>query len=314
MIHNRARHGRFRQPLFAILLAAAMSGVLPAPALANTPNDIWPALLRRDLARAGLVEWRLRAAAGASCPVQAADIGVVFDDSRAYPKRDRPLLKSRLGMGDYPVVIGVAPGSPADLGGLRTGDEVLAIGGAPSEAIIARRNAGALISEALLDEIGQSTAKVPMTFDLRRNGSLLRLTVLPVDHCAVRLVLFTDRQIEAHSDTRNVAISTGMLAFARTDDELALAAGHEFAHVINGDRRGAPVNVRRRMEDSADALGLHLMECAGYQRTAGITLFERLERRDWLGFLRAQTHRSWKARTDSLRALPSPPMCPVIRK
>lgn len=314
MIHNRARPDRFRLSAFAIPLVAALIGALQAPAFANAPDDIWPALLRRDLARAGLVEWHLRGAAGAACPRQTADIGIVFDDRRAYQKRDWPLLKSKLGIGEHPVVIGVAPGSPADLGGVQAGDEVFAIGGTPVETIISRRNAGALVADALLEEIGQSPANAALAIDLRRNGALLRVTVMPVAHCAVRLVLFTDRKIEAHSDTRNVAISTGMLAFARTDDELALAAGHEFAHVINGDRRGAPVKVRRMMEDAADALGMHLMECAGYQRGAAITLFERLEKRDWLGFLRAQTHRSWKARTDSLRALPSPLVCPVLGK
>lgn len=309
MTYTRTNHGPAALPLLGAALLAAGLCASPTRALADAPKDAWPALLRRDLARVAHIEWRLRGAAGSACSRQAADAGIAFDDRRAYPKRDWPLLATSLKMAEHPVIVSVAPGSPADLAGLHEGDEVLAIGGVPSDTIIARRNAGSLVSDALLDEIGQAAPGSALTFDLRRDGAVLHVAVRPVTHCAVRLVLFTDRKVEAHSDTRNVAISTGMLAFARTDDELALAAGHEVAHVINGDRRGAPAKVRRGMEDAADALGLRLMECAGYSRATGITLFERLGSRDWLGFLRARTHRSWKARTESLRAMPPGTMC-----
>ncbi len=297
----RANHSPVALPLlFAALLGAGLCA-LPTRAYADEPRDAWPALLRHDLARMAHIEWRLRVAAGTACPRQAADAGIAFDDRRAYQKRDWPLLATSLKMGEHPVIVSVAPGSPADLAGLHAGDEVLAIGGVPSDTIIARRNAGSLVGDALLDEIGQTAPDSALTLDLRRDGTLRQVPVRPVTHCAVRLVLFTDRKIDAHSDTRNVAISTGMLAFARTDAELALAAGHEIAHVINGDRRGAPAKVRRGMEDAADALGLRLMECAGYARAAGVTLFERLGSRDWLGFLRARTHRSWKILGSGIR-------------
>lgn len=274
----------------------------------------WPVLLRRDLARVAHIEWRLRSAAGLTCPRQAADAGVMFDDRRAYERRDWPLLETMLGMKGDPVVISVAPGSPADLAGLREGDEVIAVGGSPIDAIMARRKAGALVADALLEEIADTAPDAALAIDIRRSGTAQQLIVRPVRHCAARMVLFTDRKIDAHSDQRNVAISTGMVAFAQTDDRLALAAGHELAHVIHGDRAGGGLSARRRMEDAADELGLRLMECAGYDRDEGLGLFERLGKRDWLGFLRAPTHRSWSARVASLRAMPRSPSCPVVRK
>lgn len=273
----------------------------------------WPARLRADLARVAALEWRLREAAGNSCPAQISDAGLAIDDRRAYARRDWPLLQSAVGLSELPVVVGVATGGPAEQAGVRAGDELVSIGSEQVNAIVTRRGASALAADALFDEIGAVQAGSVVAVEIRRGGVLMTLPLQPVQHCAIRLVLFTDRGVEAHSDTRNVAISTGMLAFARTDDELALAAGHEFAHVINGDRRGGGIAKRRNMEDAADEHGLRLMGCAGYDQASGLTLFERLGANDWLGFLRAPTHRSWKDRIARLRVLPAAGPCPVAK-
>lgn len=289
-----------------------MASALTVPAVAADGQADWPMRLRADLSRLGALEWQLREAAGSTCPTQVADAGLTIDDRRAYQKRDWPLLAKALGMGEAPVIAGVAPGSPAHRAGLREGDEIHAIDAEHVDTIIRRRNATALAADALLDEIAAARPGQALAFSVRRRGQAMSLTVKPVHHCGARLVLFTDRSIEAHSDNRNVAISTGMLAFARNDDELALAAGHELAHVINGDRRGGSMSARRRMEDEADALGVQLLRCAGYDTQRGLTLFERLRAKDWLGFLRAPTHRSWSDRVAQLRTLPAS-SCPVVR-
>lgn len=300
-----------RRPLGRLAGAILLACALVVPAVANEGPAPWPVLLRADLARLGRVEWRLRVAAGSACPRTASDTGIVFDDRRAYGQKDWPLLAATLGMGEYPVIAGIAPDSPAQLAGLQEGDEVLGIGGLPVGEIIARRKATALVADALLDEIASAQTGRDLPMDVRRGGQTLSLIVRPVAHCAARLVLFTDRSVEAHSDDRNVAISSGMLAFARSDDELALAAGHELAHVIHGDRRGSGIATRRQMEDGADELGSRLVSCAGYDRIQALSLFERLRAKDWLGFLRAPTHRSWSDRMARLRALPVDGACPI---
>ena len=298
----------------SILIALGLVAVsVVAPAFASSGSADWPIRLNADLARLGAVELRLREAAGSSCPSLASDAGLVIDDRRAYRQSDWPLLATALGMGDLPVVAGVAPGSPADRAGLRAGDEIAAIGGRSPDAIIAEHKAGALAADALLDQISAAEAGSDLIIEVRRAGQSHSFTLRPIKHCAARLVLFTDRSVEAHSDSRNVAISTGMLGFARTDDELALAAGHELAHVINGDRRGGGMSARRRMEDAADELGFQLAQCAGYEPAKALALFERLGAKDWLGFLRAPTHRSWSDRVARLRALPDPLDCPIVK-
>lgn len=279
---------------------------------AQAATDLaWPVRLRQDMARIAQQEWQLRQAAGALCPTSARDSGMLFDDRRAYADSDWPLLARTLGMGARPVIAAIATDGPADRAGLQLGDEVVAIAGQPVEAIATRRKAGALVGEALLDEIAETPGDEPIAFDVLRAGKLQHLQVRPVRHCAARLVLVTDRGVDAHSDARNVAISTGLVTFARSDDEIALAAGHELAHIILRHRKGGGISARRSMEDDADSLGLRLMHCAGYDPAKGLGLFQRLGKGDWLGFLRAPTHRSFAKRVARLQAEVPDLACPV---
>ncbi|HQS68865.1 MAG: hypothetical protein B7Y36_05070 [Novosphingobium sp. 28-62-57] len=288
-----------RQLLAATLALGSL--VLPQPTARLAAQDVpWPVRLRQDMARVQQVEWRLRQAAGGLCRQSAADIGVGLDDRRAYAKADWPLLAQTLGMREWPVVASVAPDGPAAHSGLLPGDELAAIGGEPVNAIVARRKPGPLVAEALAEEIAATPPDQPVTLTIRRGGVATDILITPVRHCAARLVLETDRSVNAHSDTRNVSVSTGLVTLAQTDDELAMAAAHELAHIIHADRKGGGIGKRRRMEDAADSLGLQLLHCAHYDAARGIVLFDRLKSRDWLGFLRAPTHRSFGKRLERL--------------
>ncbi|MGV3512581.1 MAG: M48 family metalloprotease [Novosphingobium sp.] len=276
------------------------------------PDQAWPLRLREDMVRLAAIEWQLRSAAADSCPAHAADTGLVIDDRRAYGRNDWPLLAKTLGLQDDPVVIGVVAGGPADRAGLREGDAILSIGGKTVATIVERRRAGPLVAEALIEEIAESgTDASPLAIAVRRKGETLQYRVKPARHCSARLVLVTQRGVDAHSDSRNVAISTGLIAFARNDDEIALAAGHELAHIILRHRKGGAISARRLMEDDADSLGLRLMHCAGYDAARSFGLFQRLGKGDWLGFLRAPTHRSFAKRVARLQSELPGLSCPV---
>ena len=235
----------------------------------------------------------------------------MIDDRRAYDRKDWPLLANTLGLRDDPVVTGVIAGGPAARAGLRAGDEILSVGGQSVAAIIERRKAGPLVAEALIEEIADTGGPAPIAMAVRRNGETLQFRIQPARHCAARLVLITDRGVDAHSDSHNVAISTGLIAFARSDDEIALAAGHEMAHIMLHHRKGGGIAARRKMEDDADSLGLRLMRCAGFDGEKALGLFQRLGSGDWFGFLRAPTHRSFTKRVARLRAELAGAACPV---
>ncbi len=288
-----------------IVAMASFGALFCALVIPAAAQDVpWTVRLRQDMARVQQVEWRLRQAADGLCRQNAADIGVAIDDRRAYAKKDWPLLAQTLGMGEWPVVVSVAHDGPAARSGLLPGDEIVAIAGVPVELIVARRNPGPLVAEAMLEEIAAAAPDQPIAVSVRRGGVgggvATDILITPVRHCAARLVLETDSSIDAHSDTRNVSVSTGLVTLAQNDDELAMAAAHELAHIIHGDRKGSGIGKRRRMEDAADSLGLQLLHCARYDAARGAMLFDRLKARDWLGFLRAPTHRSFGKRLDRL--------------
>lgn len=298
----------------AVLALSSPAASSPAATIAAQGPEkaqAWPARLKQDMVRLGMIEWRLRSAAASSCSLLAADVGLIIDDRRAYDRKDWPLLSRTIGLQDDPLVIGVVGAGPAARAGMREGDEILSIGGQSVAAIIERRKAGLLVAESLVEEIAGFDPGQPMAFSVRRNGETMQFPVQSLRHCAARLVLVTNGAVDAHSDSRNVAISTGLIAFARSDDEIALAAGHEMAHIMLHHRKGGGISARRKMEDDADSLGLRLMRCAGYDGEKSLALFQRLGSGDWLGFLRAPTHRSFAKRVARLRAELAGAACPV---
>lgn len=327
MQYSQAKHGisqrhalcciraRKRRATNMLLGAAAVLALCsPVSTFAAPGQDqpqVWPVRLKQDMVRLGLIEWRLRTATGDACSTFAADVGLIIDDRRAYDRKDWPLLAKTVGLRDDPMVSGVIAGGPAARAGVRAGDEILAIGGQSVAAIIERRKAGPLVAEALIEEIAESGGALPIAIAVRRNGETLQFRVEPAHHCAARLVLVTDGGVDAHSDSRNVAISTGLIAFARNDDEIALAAGHEMAHIMLRHRKGGGIAARRKMEDDADSLGLRLIRCAGYDGEKALGLFQRLGSGDWLGFLRAPTHRSFGKRVARLKTELAGAACPV---
>lgn len=261
----------------------------------------WPVRLRHDLDRVAQIEWRLRDAAGDRCPASVPDIGVVFDDSTAYDARDRDFLKQTIGLDSDPVIAGVAHDGPAARAGVLPGDVVVSINAVAGSEIVRTRAAGELAPDSLLQAIATSPADRPVALVLARDGIRREVAILPVRHCAIRVVLETDRAIDAHSDDRNVSVSTGLVTYASTDDELAFAAAHEFGHVMNGHRKTSSIAKRRAMEDVADVAGARLVVTAGYNLDRGLDLFRKLARRDVLAFLRAPTHRKYGARIKLIR-------------
>lgn len=279
-------------------LAIALGG--PASVAAEAPE--WPIRLRQDLARLAEVEWRLSEAAGSGCPLNQPDAGLVIDDRRAYLKSDWPALKRSVGLGDAPVVAALAQGGPAKRAGLAAGDVIVSIDGNPVETLIGKSGPDT-VPDAVGAAIVNRSAGQPVRLAVRRGADEKVFDFIPVVNCAARFVLKTSRSIDAHSDAENIAVTSGLMAFSRTDDELALIAGHELAHVILRHRKSAGFAERRRMEDDADIEGARLAQCAGYDPAAATAFFDRYAGKDVLSFLRAPTHRSFRERAKRIRAV-----------
>lgn len=299
-------------------ILALCAGIGFAPAAAHTQEattveeeQTWPVALRTELARLAQVEWRLRKAAGPHCPANGAATGIAIDHIEAYAEKERDFVSGQVGMSDLPTIVAVADNSPAQQAGLLPGDEIVTINGKSTLAMLEASKKRSVFSDELTDHLASLSPEDPIALELRRNGETFLATVQPLNLCASRLILKTKGGIKAHSDAMNVAISQGLLEFTTNDHELALIAGHELAHVIARDESSKERISSKKKEDRADAMGAALTHCAGYDVSLSIDFWTRFRKRDWLGWLRAPTHRSTKKRISLLREQVDDVSCPV---
>lgn len=284
---------------------------VPAQAAPTAPSNIaWPKAIRGTMQRLGTVEWRLRAAAVDLCPSRSSGIGIILDDADAYPARDRPLLRRSLGLGSLPQVAGVAPDSPAQKAGLHEGDELVAIGPVTTAAIRAGASPRQLMTDRLEERLAGLSPGEEIVLTVHRADRSMQIAVTPARVCAARFILKSDAAMDAYSDENNLAVTAGMVAFTRTDDELALITAHELGHIVARDGKAPSLSARRAMEDRADLLGVALAACAGYDVPSAFAFWERFDKRDWRRWLRDPSHRSVPARLARMKAVPLPPRCP----
>ncbi len=202
------------------------------------------------------------------------------------------------GVGPRPTVAGVAADSPAALAGLRAGDMIESLGGAP-------------VGDArdVLGRFAGLTGAVPVELQVRRRGAgvvTLKLAAAPA--CPSQVTVLPRTDANAYSDGSRVTITQGMVRFAARDEDLALVMGHEIAHGLLGHaqekqrnaQHGEPAGqllaaamtagVRdvptidgfiarsqaRSYETEADTMALYLMALAGYAIDEAPTFWWRL--------------------------------------
>jgi hypothetical protein len=254
--------------------------------------------LRRDDLRVGAVAYRLALAGAARCPNRYPLTGLLWHHLAEYEPVDRPLMIERHALHRGPGILTVLAGTPAHRAGLVAGDTLLAVNGRPfaTGASIAsepkrdkwRRRVEE--SEAQLEEALRSG---PARLTLLRAGRELSLSLHSIPGCHGRVRLARSTQVNAFATGNTVVMTTSMLTFLRSDDELAVVLGHELAHDILGHPAtrteegilaglGIKASAMWKREEAADRFGLRLMADAGYDLDAAIPFWRRyLKKYDW---------------------------------
>lgn len=262
------------------------------------------------MARIAQVGYRLDLAALPLCASSAAGTGITVDYIGAYAKADRPTIAAMLGLHEAPQVASVVAGSAAARAGVRPGDDILAIDGTSTTGLLDSLADPGLLADEIETRLAATPAATPVTLTLQRNETPLKVTFVPERVCSARFVVKTGKGLTAFGDGKNVAIAAKMIAFTRNDDELAVIAGHELAHIVNRDGKASGISGRRHMEDRADLLGAGLARCAGYDLPKGLAVWDRYNKQDVLRFLRDPTHRSVPARLELIRSQAMTGNCP----
>lgn len=249
----------------------------------------------KHLARLMDVSSQVLSANADLCEKTRPHIGAVTHRLKSYDKALRPAAARESAAMEDPTVLYVMPGSPADDAGLQAGD-VLLHSGKP----VSGSHAGFL-----------EAAKNTGTVAVRRSGEVTEFQVKPAAVCGYRVRLRMTPVINAYADGKNITVTTGMMEFTASDDELALIIGHELAHNTHGHIRKIITNAVltgyskrhvRPFEAEADYVGMYYMTRAGYDLSGIEDFWDRLARANPKYIAKDYTHPAYPRRAELIAA------------
>ena len=263
--------------------SAAAPGAAPAPGR----WDSTLAGLREADQRVADVAYRLVTASVALCSDVRPQSGLVLQTALQYSPRLRPDVEATFHIDDRAAIEAIAAGSPAAQAGLRRDDILVAVNGQPlATGAAAAAPSGADDRPATYAPVERATAAIDAglasgatRLNVQRGGETLDVILQLQPGCAYDAQVLPGPQLNASADGRHVFISTGFVAYAGSDDVLAVFLGHEFAHDLlhhheRLDEKGFARNVLGEFgstpashmvaEKEADYVGLYLAARAGY--------------------------------------------------
>lgn len=259
--------------------------------------------LREDLLfRVG---YRLATANAEFCDVTQPVSGVLLHDAEAYgePAAVRYLfgLKGDLG------VQSVAPGSPAELAGLRRNDTISALGGQAISTRWLPTRPGWQRGHDIRDFMDKELAAGTLDIDwFDAEGASRNAALTPVPACASRFELLTN-SAKASADGERVLVGESFPGFAYAEDEFAALIAHEMAHNLLGhldyfEESGRKRSLVRLSEREADRLMPWLLANADYDPVAAARFMQLWGPRHGGWIFRKRTHDGWDERVEFIEA------------
>lgn len=300
-------------PKFLSLLALLALG---SPAAAQAQNGAPLLALQAMDQRVAGIAHRIAIANRDICPRIEPIAGFAVHTLDQYKRKNRDAVARTFGFRDAPLVLLVAPDSAAARAGLKAGDHIISLNGAPLAAEPVRKTSYA--RTRVFEEILEAAlAAGPIEIAYRRDGTDRRAMLTPEPGCVSRVQIIPSRRLNAAADGTYAQLTTGIVAFTADDDELALVVAHEMAHNILGHRAALDAqNVSRGLlkvidgsagkikvtEEEADYLALYLMARAGFDIAAAPRFWDRYGRAMGPSFLSDGTHPGRGARMRAAEA------------
>ena len=154
------------------------------------------------------------------------DIGILLDDLTptsarvlGIPGTEADIKKKRACL-----IVGALPNSPAAKAGLQAGDLLLRIGTKESPSIYQAVNAFHRF---------KPNDSVPLLLE-REGVRFERTLVIGAKLHPIRFQVDDDPQVNAYAAPGQIVVTSGLLRFVASDDELAIAMAHETAHLTRG--------------------------------------------------------------------------------
>jgi hypothetical protein len=178
-----------------------------------------------EIARLQAIGDRLRIGAAPLCENLIPRFGLAPVNGFSFSPAIREIATSEYSLGSRLKVIRITDEGPASRAGVMVGDEIGAVDGTAIEGADAPRR-----FEELAHAAAQQGERVK--FDLLRGGQSLSIELAGLPACNYPVGLSSGEKINAGTDGRRIAVSQGLMRFARDDTELALVIAHEMSHDI----------------------------------------------------------------------------------
>lgn len=150
--------------------------------------------------------------------------GMIILSAAYFSDELRRAAVAEFGLNDWPTVIYVIPGSPAEAAGLRPGDIVRSTAG---EATGDGEEGLKRIYKALL---APRTSAQPFAMTVTRGGRHVPVELSGERGCGYPIQLVRGQAVNAFANGEMVTVTQGMMDFVEDDAELAMILGHEIAH------------------------------------------------------------------------------------
>lgn len=226
------------------------------------------------------------------CPKTRYDIGVTTHKLKSYPKDMRVAAAREYGAKDTPSIRFVRPGSPSAMAGIERGDAIV---GADERPLSADDKG----LQTLFEDGGREISI------RKKDGTLKGYTVKSREICGYNLNLKMSSVVNAYATGKSISVTSGMMKFAKNDEELALVIGHELAHntmnhvrkiVTNTIVSGMAKRYARPFESEADYVGLYYLVRAGYSAEDVEDMWRRMALTSPRHVARAKTHPTYPDR------------------
>mgnify|MGYP001565404233 CR=1 FL=1 len=194
--------------------------------ISEAEKEAWVAEVRqelRDRGRLELVSSRILIKGMDYCRAldhTAPYLGIRLGSNQGLQPEWQEVALTRLNLGSEPQVLQVIPSSPADSAGLEINDRILEVNGSVAKTV---SDTLKMINEA-------AATDKPVTFTLRRASNRLVVSVTPTMACKSRVLMVHNNMIDTAIDGETIQITSGLLQFAQSDEEIAAIISHQLAH------------------------------------------------------------------------------------
>jgi hypothetical protein len=194
---------------------------------------------------------RIYAANRELCPETAPKLGLSFAYPAQYGAKLLPAARAVIPGGDGVHISHVMKDWAGDRAGVKVGDIVTSVDG----VVVGDGAAGAKALSAQLAK-HLRTPETPVRLTVVRDGKPVEVSATLQSECAYDINLVKSDELNAYADGESINITTGIMRFTRSDDELALVVAHETAHNTEGHLKA------KRRNATVGAIGGGLLDIA----------------------------------------------------